>query len=84
MPIDPTEIERARERVAQLSREREQAVGALKELRRQLANKFGVKSDAQAKAAQEKLDAEVLKLEKECREALAELDKKWGSRLNGD
>jgi hypothetical protein len=82
MPIAPEEFERARERVAQITREREQAVGALKELRRGLVREFGVKSDEQATALQAKLDKEVAKLEKECRDALAELDRKWGDRLD--
>ncbi len=73
--------EELRQRHEELERGRQQAWGALSELRKRVASEFGVTSDREVRALQNKLDAEVAKLEEEFWEKEQALQK-WDEKLN--
>lgn len=83
MTISRDEYEQTRKRVEEVTRERDRAAGALAELKKQLKEEFGVTSEKQARALQEKLDKESADLERQYRQAEKELEEKWGDKLDG-
>lgn len=81
MPPTPDEFARLKERVNDLRRQRDEAAGALREVRRRMKEEFGVDTRAAAEALRKKLAREAEALGKQLDSAMAEFAKKWGDRL---
>lgn len=81
MPPTPEEFARLKARVDDLRRQRDEAAGALREVRRRMKEEFGVDTRAAAEALRKKLAKEAEKLGKELDAATAEFEETWGDRL---
>jgi hypothetical protein len=79
----PFTIERFQElkaRVDGLRAERDQAVGALKELKKRLAKDFGCATVAEAKTKLKKLDEQIALLERKFSKAMQNLEEQDGNK----
>lgn len=68
-------------RVESLRAERDQSVGAEKELKKRLKDEFGCATVAEARTLLHNLDDQIVVLERKYTKAMQILDKDWGKRL---
>lgn len=79
--ITPEEFQELKEQIDKLKQDRDQAAGALKELRKRLQAEHGCKTVAEAKIKSKELTGKIEKLEKQYRMMEKEIKRKWGDKL---
>jgi len=68
--------------VAEAKRQKDQAVGAVKQLEAQLVREFGCHSISSARSLLEQHREQIVKQEQELETALSKFQKKWGTFLD--